>query len=228
MWASDQPTFTEGTELYVVASSGLTMRTNPDMRAKSVGVIPYGASVIAITQNDSLIKQRINWVEGSWIHVEYDGMQGYMFDGYLTDLPLPLYEFEMCAGDLDILYPLENYIDVNMELAHSDTSETLHKTRMVKYDDAGNKMVRIMDDNFYTMELYMSDVRIMDVYHLLMSMVPEKSGKKVFLDNTTFIENKMGNLSQIKINLETPIKIKMMENDQIKISMTTAEYHCVM
>ena len=45
IWGSNPPSFAEGTQLYVVANSGLTLRVAPDKYSESLGVVEYGSSV---------------------------------------------------------------------------------------------------------------------------------------------------------------------------------------
>ncbi|MEM9548157.1 MAG: SH3 domain-containing protein [Bacteroidota bacterium] len=227
MWASNGPGFIEGTQLYVVANSGLTLRVAPDVNSESLGVVDYGSSVEVLNQPDSIEHiQRVNWVEGRWIYVDYDGITGYMFDGYLSDLPLPIYEFEKCQLDLDLIYPLESWVEINLGESQVDTVEAgvLHK--ITDRYIGGEKMVRSSKNEEYKLELYMNEIRLMDAYHLLQSMIDSKARLQSFKDQSTFIENRDGELYKVKINLDNPIVIRKLKSGDVKISIWADNYVC--
>jgi len=193
MWASNGPGFIEGTQLYVVANSGLTLRVAPDINSESLGVVEFGSSVEVLNQPDSLNHfQRVNWVEGKWIYVDYDGVTGYMFDGYLSDLPLPIYEFEKCQLDLDLVYPLESWIEINLGESDSDTVEAGVLKKVTDKYIGGEKLVRTSKEDDYKLELYLNEIRLMDAYHLLQSMIDSRVRLQTFKDETTFIEDRDG------------------------------------
>ncbi|MEE9440202.1 MAG: SH3 domain-containing protein [Saprospiraceae bacterium] len=226
MWGNNEPQFLEGTQVYVVAQSGLTLRAKPNIRARSLGVIDFGSQLIVLDQVDSLKTLKINWVDGQWIKVDYEGLVGYMFDGYLSDLPLPEYDFERCQMDLDLIYPLESWAEHNLGLDTTTYFETRKTARTTAYFETGDKLIKAQSDDIYKIDLYLTDTRIMDVYHLLQSMVEGKKLSKTFTDSSTFIENKEGQLSTIKITLDNPVKIRLTKNGDIKVTIHSQDYIC--
>jgi hypothetical protein len=227
MWASHGPTFVEGSQLYVMANSGLTLRIEPRLDSESLGVVEYGSSVQVLNQPDSIQRSEIlNWVEGKWIFVEYDGVKGYMFDGYLSDLPIPIYEFERCQMDLDLIYPLESWVDVNLGEITSKTIEAGVLKKVVSEYVGGEKMMRSQKNSHYKLELYLTDVRLMDAYHLLQSMIDTKSRLEIFTDETTFIKDLEGDLYKVKINLDNPIEIRKLKSGTVKIVIRSDNYLC--
>lgn len=227
MWGASQPTFTEGTQLYVVANSGLTMRAEPTMQSESLGVVPFAASVIVMPQKDSVgTYQKINWVEGQWLYVEHEGVTGYMFDGYLSDLPLPSYDFEKCQLDLDLIYPLESWSEINLGLDKTDslTAGTLEK--ITEHFESGDKMIKTLRNDEYKVELYLSDIRLMDAYHLLQSMIDGKKTIETFKELSTFIEDREGELYKVTIDLDNPVRLRKLKNGDVKITIQTLNYVC--
>lgn len=227
MWASNGPGFIEGTQLYVVANSGLTLRVAPNVDAESLGVVEFGASVEVLTQPDSVkYFEKMNWVEGRWLFVEYDGVTGYMFDGYLSDLPLPMYEFERCQLDLDLIYPLESWAEVNLGECKSNTVEAGVLKKITNTYIGGEKLVITNKNSDYKIELYLNDVRLMDAYHLLQSMIDSKSRLETFKDQSTFIEDREGELYKVKIGLDNPVEIRKLKSGDVKIVVRSDNYKC--
>ena len=227
MWASNGPGFIEGTQLYVVANSGLTLRVAPNADSESLGIVEYGSSVEVLNQPDSIqFLERLNWVEGRWLFVEYDGITGYMFDGYLSDLPMPIYEFEKCQLDLDLIYPLESWTEVNLGEFESNVVEAGALKRVTDKFIGGEKMVRSHKDDEYKLELYLNDIRLMDAYHLLQSMIDSKDRLETFKDESTFIEDGEGDLSKVKINLDNPVEIRKLKSGNVKIIIRSDNYTC--
>jgi len=218
MWGTGQPLFTEGTQLYVMANSGLTLRSEPNLKSESLGVVGFGSSVLVLTQPDSVSTyDKIEWVEGNWIYVEHEGVIGYMFDGYLSDLPLPSYDFEKCQLDMDLIYPLESWTEVNLGLDHTDTLTAGTLKKLTSYFEAGDKMIQTRKNDEYKVELYLKDIRVMDAYHLLLTMLDGKKSISSFKDMSTFIED---------IDLDNPVWIRKLKNGDVKVTIKTFNYVC--
>jgi hypothetical protein len=227
MCGSNGPGFVEGTQLFVMANSGLTLRIEPSLDAESLGVVEFGSSVQVLNQPDSLQYTEVfNWVEGKWIFVEYDGIKGYMFDGYLSDLPIPVYEFERCQMDLDLVYPLESWAEVNLGENNSKTLEAGVLKKVTSEYVGGEKMVRSQKDDNFKLELYLTEVRLMDAYHLLQSMIDAKSRLEIFKDESIFIKDKDGDLYKVKIKLDNPIEIIKLKSGDVKIVIHSDNYLC--
>jgi len=227
MWASNGPRFIEGSQLFVMANSGLTLRMEPNLNSESLGVVDFGESVEVLNQPDSINNfEKLNWVEGKWIFVEHDGVTGYMFDGYLSDLPMPIYEFEKCQLDLDLIYPLESWTDVNLGESTSDTVEAGTLKKVTDRYVGGEQLVRSHKNDDYKLELYLNDIRLMDAYHLLQSMIDSRNRLETFKDQSTFIEDKDGELYKVKINLDNPIEIRKLASGDIKVVIRSDNYSC--
>ncbi len=78
--------YNNGNRLNVLASS-LNMRFKPSIKAKMMVKIPYGAKVKIIQKTRKAYKSE--GIKGHWVKVSYGKRTGYIFDGYLTKLPVP-------------------------------------------------------------------------------------------------------------------------------------------
>ncbi len=227
MWGTPYLKFIEGTQLYVMANSGLTLRMEPNKNSESLGVVNYGSSVQVLNQPEGIQNiEKLNWVEGKWIFVEYDGVTGYMFDGYLSDLPIPIYEFEKCQLDLDLIYPLESWAEVNLGGSNNDTIEAGALKKVTDRYIGGEKLVRSHKKDEYKLELYLNDIRLMDAYHLLQSMIDSQTRLETFKDESTFIEDREGDLYKVKVDLDNPVEIRKLKSGDIKIIIRSDNYMC--
>lgn len=78
-----------GDQLYVLAPSGLRMRSAPQ-NGKKIELIPYSGKVIVVEVTEKAIKQTIEGLQGRWIKVRFKFNEGYVFDGFLSHIPAPL------------------------------------------------------------------------------------------------------------------------------------------
>lgn len=226
--ANDQPNFIEGEELYVLAPSGLTLRAMPNKNAQSLTIVEYGSRVIVLSQPESKVHEQIEWVEGKWLLVEYDGIQGYMFDGYLSNLDLPTYDFEFTQSDMELTYPLISWTECKYDIENVDTL-TKGNINVLKYNyNNGVVLEKVLSNSYHKIDLVLNDVRVMDAYHLLFSMLSTKNANKIFKDQSIFIEDSLGELSEVKINLESPVKIKKVGDGKVKISIVSSNYLCAL
>ena len=220
---------TPGSALYVTAQSGLHMRTSPDVMANSLKIVPHGEQVFVTEDTASIQSQKIDWVAGQWLLVEHDGDTGYIFDGFLSRLNVPTYEWEKCQLDMDLIYPLENWAEVNHFVDKTDTSVGTFITKVSELYTDGSKLVKINSGNIYKIELYLTDIRVMDAYHLLQSMLDGKPSIRTFQNQSVFIEAAdSSELQRVKIKLDNPVDIRKLENGTVKISIHSQEYECTL
>jgi len=72
---------------------------------------------------------------------------------------------------------------------------------------------------FYMVDATLTDVRLTDVYHILLSMMPSKINRKYVEDQSIFIEDETGELKQIKLLLPNPVKISKNHNGTVNIKL---------
>ena len=214
-------------EMTVIATSGLTMRTTPSLEAPIVTVIPYGSQILVrVDQPLEPITQRIDWVDGQWLAVQYENYLGFVFDGYLTDLKLPSYAAEFSPYDLELIYPLETWL-VNNYWMHRkpDTLVTSGISKVTHHLSNGATWVQSNQHNYYKTEITIPGQRVMEVFHLLLAMVPSPDLRAVLTSSAIFIENPNGEIDAIKIPIDDPIDIRMIGKDKIRIrAISTAQY----
>ncbi len=214
-------------QLQVVAQSGLKMRAHPGIQSQVLTIIPYHSRVFVI-QNELHIpkKGNVGFVEGEWQYVQYDQYEGYVFDGYLSPLPLPRHEFERTQFDLDLIYPLEAWMEYHQRvIVNSDTIiSPLYTKILLKYSN-GSWMEKMNTDQYYNLKVFLPDVRLMDVYHLIGDMLSTKSEWQKFSDKTLFVANSEGVVDKININLQEPVIIRSFP-DGVFVEIKSYDMHC--
>lgn len=75
--------------LNVFALSGLNMRSFHTAQSEKLINIPYGEVVVVENTFDFIHHDTIDKRAGNWVKVRYEEKTGFVFDGYLSDLPLP-------------------------------------------------------------------------------------------------------------------------------------------
>jgi hypothetical protein len=212
--------FENGTHVYVTAPSGLNMRTSPDTEGRVIYYLEYGDYVTITEYESTSHTQRIDWIDGNWVKVNYEGVEGYVFDGYLSTFPVPKYDYELYTGESDLIYPIESYFSHHFgQTSSTDTLINMESNLKVVHKLDGNKrIIKTQKPGIYKLEVYVENVRIMDVYNLLYGMFTEKYEKEKFNNNSLFIEDYDGFLEKIKVGIDSPIEIKKLKNGQIKIT----------
>ena len=211
----------EGTTMQVVAPSGLHLRHAPSMDAPIITTMPYGSTVILQKFDTSSTLERVEWTDGSWIQVEYDGKIGWTFDGFLTTYEVPNHELATVYEDLNFLYPVEFWARGQFLASHIDTIEQLGYSIKKTHDFTNHaKLVIYEYDTYNTLELELYDTRVMEIYQVLLSMIHSKDGVENFKEESIFIE-KNGTVQHVKINLENPISIRKVGDNKVKLKVTS-------
>jgi hypothetical protein len=100
--------YQSGDTLYVWAESGLNLRSQPQSSSDILQTIPFGEAVVALQgknfydrrNNSTVIFDRSQFkktndqftgvrIEGIWVKVQFQGIEGFVFDGYLSSYPHP-------------------------------------------------------------------------------------------------------------------------------------------
>ena len=217
----------EKENLYVYAPSGLNLRAEPHAHSKVLEVVDYGEKVELLSRTDSFPEQ-MGWVSGHWVKVSYEGSEGYLFDGYLSDLVFPRYDFEFCMDDMDLIYPLESYMDFHFfpQLEPDTSYSTPQQVSITQLFHDGFKMKRENKDGFYKLTVELPDIRVMDAYHLLQSMFATKAETISFTEKSIFIENPAQEIVQVKVQLEHPVNIRLLKSGKVRISLYDNDDGC--
>ncbi len=80
--------------------------------------------------------------------------------------------------------------------------------------------------NLYKVKLNLKDVRIMDVYHLLKSMLNDKHEIEQFEESSLFLADEGNDLHRVKIQLENAVDIRYTSAGDVLITITSQKYEC--
>lgn len=222
--ANNKPT--EGTLLQVNAQSGLKLRAEPTLQSTVLDIMPYGSFVTLEEFEPFNVVDRVEWNDGNWIKVEYNGMEGWAFDGFLTAFEVPQGKLETVYEDLDFMYPVEFWIRSQFAATNIDTIEHLGEEITTKYDFTnGTNMVIREYDSLSTLEVTITDARVMEIYQILTSMIESKDGVEVFKESTVFIERD-GSINRVKVNTENPVQIRKIGQNKVKVSIISRMKGC--
>lgn len=83
--------YKQGDTLKIFALSGLKLRNEGNTNSKVLTTIKFGEKVIILDtfQFDKKNVQIVEGFSGRWVKVQYDSLEGYTFDGFLSFLPMP-------------------------------------------------------------------------------------------------------------------------------------------
>lgn len=212
----------------VVAPSGLKLRALPGIEGEVLAVLPHLAKVQVVFGDNYLpVQDEINYFEGEWIYVQYEDLEGYVFDGLLSDLPMPTEHFEKTQFYLDLIYPLEAWMDFHLEAGMEvDTFHSDLYSKLVYHFENGSRMEKKSTDLSYSIKVYLPMTKLSDTYYLLYNMLSTEEEIKAYTSNSLFIKDNTGRVSQIKLNLEDNIVLKEKDNG-VEVSITTKESSCV-
>lgn len=216
----------EKAELTVVASSGLKLRTAPNLNSSVVKIIPFG-DVVSMVEDSINITDRIEWMEGTWIKINHSGDEGYVFDGFLSSLPLPFYEFEYSRDDLMLLPPVDSWVSYRYDIVgEPQILETKNSVKVITNLGEGHRKIEVETPYMYRLAIQMEDTKLTEAYNLLKNMLNTKYEKNSFSQKSLFIEDKYGDIERIKIGLEEPIEIKKISENKIEINITSFHEGC--
>lgn len=187
-------------ELQVMAKSGLKLRLLPQLDAPVIDVVTYGQS-LQVVEDESLLSQKmvINWVEGKWVKVIFQNKEGYVFDGFLSNLNVPLHDSEFSNDLNNLSYALYSWTFRNF--VHLSTDTLINKTDsgMLVHHFSGNTLEVLNAPSLYKVEWIMKDIRIMDAFHLLESMMDTGTARSTFKTMATFYTDSGNNVNKIII-----------------------------
>ncbi len=221
-------TFVEGQSLRVLAKSGLNLRMSP-VNGSSIDIIPFGAQVTVINgSHNKNLNTKVEWIDGNWILVEFEGQQGYVHDGFLTELPIPDLDFEHNQMEMDLIYPVEGWIDYNMgnEFISVDTTVNNRGGDRITHILKNGKYLKEDRGEIYKVELYLDNARPADIYQILMAMYEDPIKRNFFKKRTVFINDEKNDLQQINIRLDEFVSIRRMPNGQSRLRIITSERGC--
>ncbi len=112
----------------VISPNGLSIRSQPDLKSKKLGFIPFGKKVkIEETKSygwDTIGKYEYTWgdysITGHWVKAKYKNINGFVFSAYLYNIPDNRdYESEMRKKlniDFALFYPgIDCFVNINLQ-----------------------------------------------------------------------------------------------------------------
>ena len=82
------PSYKQGDTLFVLAQSGLRLRNEPEGKTVLVS-IPFGAPLVMRQATWEGKEAVIDGLKGRWAKAVFNGVEGFVFDGYLSVFPAP-------------------------------------------------------------------------------------------------------------------------------------------
>ncbi|MBU44249.1 MAG: hypothetical protein CMN76_13595 [Spirochaetaceae bacterium] len=90
-----EPEAKEGITMYAAAKSGLIIRSEATTDSAKLGLIPYGSSLTVLEQTGDTLT--ILGRQGRWSKVEFQGITGWVFGGFLSaNAPPKLVQEDPC------------------------------------------------------------------------------------------------------------------------------------
>lgn len=209
----------------VYAFSGLKLRVSPGLDTEVLTVIPYGESVKLLEKTE--LHESIEWMSGHWVKVQYGDVSGYIFDGFISDLPVPQHGFEMTKNDLDLTYPLIAWSEYHFdELTDGDTinyeqSEIFHQN--LEY---GHTLTRKDTPYSFKVTLTLEDTDLAAAYNLLRSLLKTEAERLTFDNKTIFVADNDEYIDRISIKLDQPVLIKELSDSRVSITVSDYQYGC--
>jgi len=215
-------------EYYTVsANSGLNIRLTPG-NGMVIGKLYLGDRVEIIADTDSLgYHETIDYVSGDWVKINHDNIEGYVFSGFLSSMPMPLSEEEFTSY-FTVNQTFNNYMQNNFEVeATNYTVLGSTKGLVVEYYENGTILKKVDSDSETFLYGQVPNVKPFELYHILFAMLQDEGHKEAFLQNSIFVENNQGVIDQIKIQTNgEEIIIKQNEVDWTRIEMTSSHEGC--
>ncbi len=211
---------------YVYATSGLNLRTTPETNGQIIKIIPYGDKVEIVEHTDK--QQQIEWIEGIWVKVKHEGNEGYLFNGFLSTLPLPsAIDGTTTRDDHDLTYPLINWLDLNYgETQVADTLVLDNSYSLTKYLEGDNWYSQTDGEYRYRLNVLLKNTKPSEAHHLLKSMLQTKAEREVYEEKSVYLSNDQGQIHKIRIELDQPVQVSQVSDTDVLITVTSYHSGC--
>jgi len=198
--------YEQNQELFVVATSGLKLRSTPDFGARVLAIMDYGETVSIINDTVHWARyDRVEWLDGHWIYVQYGDVMGYAFDGFLSTMPMPFFGYDVVnCEDLPIL--LESYLsdmtqDGYLGTDFSGSIETSVDSGYVGIQRSfpgEHELSYTRSPDQTVVQVSLENVRIAEVYHILINLLDYCPEKKDLLEDLVYVENEQGHVVRMQ------------------------------
>lgn len=218
--------YQNGDTLNVAATSGLRLRTSPNSSAGTIRVLEFGEEVIVNNTFgfDSTYQDKSGWFTGNWIIVSAGQVSGFVFDAFLSKLPLPDHENELCIeSSLSFSAPVQQYIThhfpVLTEEQGSEHREDVEQC--VSYHSDGIIMIRTIGNGWFKTDITFNGYRLTEVVNVFRSMIIGDDMREEFESSLRFHKNKSGQISKVQAGSDAfPLLLEVKRDGAVTVSMT--------
>lgn len=209
--------YTIGEELFIVANSGLKLRNEPDFDAQVIAIMDFGEMVQVLNDSVSWNRyDRVEWLDGHWVYVDYGGVKGYAFDGFLSTVPMPFFGYDAVnCEDLPIL--LESYISdisyqqyLDKEVEDESYIETVtgpHTFGVSRSFPGDHHMSFYKTKNSTKTLLHLKDVRMSEALHIMLNLLDHCPDKRQIQEDLIYVEAVDGSIKRIQTRSSDLLKI---------------------
>ena len=215
--AQDNPRY-----LNVLAVNGLNMRSQPDGNSRVLTKVAFGNRVEILEK--SKVELQLGWIKDNWYRVHFRGREGYIFGGYLSEMPAPVnLNKAKLLSDLVPIY-CANSLQEDGEIVRTKelkrNGDTLHHSLLVfkngielEIEKQGERRTSIL----------LLRLNVKSTYVLLESLL-KGSEREELLDDLRFVKDKSGELSRISSS-DGAISIRKIAADTVELKMTDHAIH---
>ena len=193
--------YRSGDMLYVVAQSGLRLRTSPNANAGTIRILDCGESVIVTNTFgfDSHYRAKSGWFEGYWIYVRSNLGSGYVFDAFLSTLELPSHEDELSYESLHFTAPLHTYLRNHYPVLEDQQGLQSREDvdQCITFHEGGITLTSTVGEGWHKTDVAFQGYRISEVIQLFQSMIVGEDLVQAFQDSLRFHKDKHGELNKV-------------------------------
>lgn len=204
---------------YVHSLNGLKMRYEPSFRSHVYTVLDYGTTVIPLVQPGSDSEFKVGYTSGKWIKVLANGREGYVFDGFISGLPIP----EVLPHTSLLTEVLEKYaltsfqqLSTDTVMATSELDDRFYAKYRYQFTD-GINLTHHINWQSESVVLEIPKIRIMDAYLLVEELITVSDHKDTYGKDLIFKERFNGEIYEISDRLKEDIIIKKQNNGSVTI-----------
>ena len=83
-----QRNYKKGDQVFILAPSGLNIRNLPSLSGEKIGKALFKDKVEVIGYGESPQAFSYTGIDGHWLEIDYNGLEGYVFDGLVSRFPI--------------------------------------------------------------------------------------------------------------------------------------------
>ena len=211
--AQDNPKY-----LNVLAVNGLNMRSQPDSKARVITKVLYGKRVEVMQKTKAELQ--LGWIKDNWYQVKYRGREGYIFGGYLNELPAPTgIEETKLIADLLPTYCTTAFKPAGAPILTTEVEYRGDTLKHALHVFASGQELEIENSSKRRTTKLLLNSSILETYVLLEALL-KQSDNSDLLDELRFVKSKDGNLMRINDSAGT-ISIKRFSNEKTELQLVS-------